>query len=58
MRTPESPSKVISISLDPETMTKLDDMACCSGRSRSYIIREAINDMFDQTVEEDLNNDN
>lgn len=58
MRTPESPSKVISISLDPETMNKLDDMACCSGRSRSYIIREAINDMFDQTVEENLNYDN
>ena len=54
MRTPESPSKVISISLDQETLNKLEDMACCSGRSRSYIIKEAINDMFDNTVEEDL----
>lgn len=58
MRTPESPSKVISISLDQETLNKLEDMACCSGRSRSCIIKEAINDMFDQTIEEDLNNDN
>lgn len=59
MRTPESPSKVISISLDQETLSKLEDMACCSGRSRSYIIKEAINVMFDYiSVEEDLNNDN
>lgn len=48
MRNENSPSKVISISLDKETLEILDDMSCCSGRSRSYIIREAIRSLYDE----------
>ena len=48
MRNDKSPSKVITISLDQASLELLEDMSCCSGRSRSYIIREAIRRLYDE----------
>lgn len=53
MRNDKSPSKVITISLDQETLEILEDMSCCSGRSRSYVIREAIRSLYDEVGGDD-----
>lgn len=56
MRNENSPSKVISVSLDKETLELLDDMSCCSGRSRSYVIREALKDLYNSVGGDDNEN--
>lgn len=57
MRNDKSPSKVITISLDQETLEILEDMSCCSGRSRSYVIREAIRSLAERSVDFDYDSE-
>lgn len=49
MRNDQSPSKVITISLDQETLDILECMTS-SGKSRSYVIRESIRYFYDNYV--------
>ena len=56
MRTPESPSKIITFSVDPDTLWKLNQMVKYFDRSRSDLIREAVIDLYNKKTEDELRN--